>query len=119
MPSDSDAAAWAAFDSGFDHGEIELKTANIDGVFSASKISDAAGLVLPANITGQIGNESFDWGAIDANGADVRAANLRGQILGDDDFDWSKVDPHGEIVLKPNLPTNLDSNAFDGIDVPS
>ena len=53
------------------------------------------------------------------SGADVRAANLRGQILGDDDFDWSKVDPHGEIVLKPNLPTNLDSNAFDGIDVPS
>ena len=119
MSSDSDAAKWAAFDPGFDHGEIELRTANIDGVFSASKISDAAGLVLPANITGQIGNESFDWGAIDAKGADVRAANLRGQILGDDDFNWSKLDPHGEIVLKPNLPTNLDSNAFDGIDVPS
>ena len=36
---------WNTFDPGFDHGQVELRPANIDGVFSASKISDtAAGL---------------------------------------------------------------------------
>ena len=37
---------WNTFDPGFDHGQVELRPANIDGVFSASKISvAAAGLV--------------------------------------------------------------------------
>ena len=99
------------------HGEVEVRAANIDGVFSASKISDSAGLVLAANVVGQIGNESFDWSSLDVHGADVRAAGLRGQILGDDGFDWSKVDPAGEILLKPNLPSNIDVNAFDGVDL--
>ena len=108
---------WSDFDPSFDHGEVEVRAANIDGVFSASKISDSAGLVLAANVVGQIGNESFDWSSLDAHGADVRAAGLRGQILGDDGFDWSKVDPAGEIVLKPNLPSNIDVNAFDGVDL--
>ena len=46
-------ADWEAFDPGFEHGEVELRRSNIDGVFSASKIS-AAGLVLAPNVTGQI-----------------------------------------------------------------
>ena len=115
MATNSD---WTAFDPGFDHGEVEVRVANIDGVFSATKISDAKGLVLAPNVTGQIGSENFDWKKIDPSGlADVRAANLRGQVLGSDGFDWSKVDPSGETVLKANLPTNLDSDAFDGIDL--
>ena len=109
---------WNTFDPGFDHGQVELRPANIDGVFSASKISDtAAGLVQAPNVTGQIGSESFDWNALKVSkGVDVRSANLRGQ-LGADNFDWSSVDPEGTMVLKPNLPTNLDSSAFDGIDL--
>jgi regulator of protease activity HflC (stomatin/prohibitin superfamily) len=108
---------WETFDPGFDHGQVELRKSNIDGVFSASKIS-AEGLVLGPNITGQIGSEAFEWDKLEASkSADVRGANLRGQILGADDFDWSSVDPTGETVRKPNLPQNLDSHAFDGIDL--
>ena len=100
---------WKAFDPGFDHGTVEVRHANIDGVFSASKISDASGLVRKANIDGQIGDESFDWTSIDLGGrqADLRAANLKGQVLGADNFDWSKVDPNGSFVMKPNLPMNV------------
>ena len=49
--------------------------------------------------------------------AQFRTANLRGQLLGAEGFDWSVVDPSGENVLKANLPTNLDGDAFDGIDL--
>jgi regulator of protease activity HflC (stomatin/prohibitin superfamily) len=65
-----------------------------------------------------VGNEDFDWSRLDLEGrtADVRSANLRGQVLGAE-FDWSSVDPMGETVLKANLPTNLDSSAFDKVDL--
>ena len=70
--TDSEKQDWADFDPGFDHGEVEIRASNIDGVFAASKI-DAAGLVLPANVQGQIGNEDFDWSALNlGKTADVR-----------------------------------------------
>ena len=111
-------SSWEEFDPGFDHGEVDMRAANIDGVFSASKISNASGLVKAPNVSGQIGSEDFDWRSLDPHGtADMRMANLRGQVLGSDGFDWSKVDPMGKIVLKANLPTNLDSDAFETIDL--
>ena len=80
----SNLEEWNKFDPGFDHGQVELKAPNIDGVFSAAKISDAADLVRVANVEGQVGDESFDWAALDVQGktADVRSANLRGQVRG-------------------------------------
>merc|ERR1719482_469262 len=96
---------WQVFDPGFDYGTVELRAANVAGVFSAAKIAKLDGTtdVRTANIKGQVGDESFDWSAIDVNGADVRTANLRGQVLGTDGFDWSGVDPQGKTVMKANL----------------
>jgi len=115
----SNLEEWNKFDSGFDHGHVDTREANIDGVFSAAKISDAADLVRVANVEGQVGDESFDWASLDVQGktADARSANLRGQVLGSERFDWSTVDPSGETVMKANLPTSLDSGAFDGVDL--
>ena len=54
----------------------QVRRGHSDGVFAAHKI-DAAGLVLPANVEGQIGNEDFDWSALKMDKtADVRSIDL-------------------------------------------
>ena len=95
---------WAAFDPGFDRGEVTIRQSNVDGVFSASKLRDLQGTdVRTANCGGQLGDEQFDWSKVNLNGADVRSSNCSGQI-GSDSFDWSKVPLGGADVRRANCP---------------
>lgn len=115
-------AEWASFNPGFDHGEVEVRSANIAGVFTADKIAHLkpeelhGAEVRMANLGGQIGEESFDWSSVDTGGADVRTANCKGQ-LGSERFDWGTVDLGGADVRRANLKgTTIDERTFDGLD---
>jgi regulator of protease activity HflC (stomatin/prohibitin superfamily) len=113
----TDDAEWKEFNPGFEHGEVNLRASNIDGVFSAEKLAHhGPEVVRTANCSGQMGDANFDWDAIDKQGADVRKANCTGE-LGSDNFDWASVDAKGADVRSPNMPANIDADAFDKVDL--
>ena len=114
---------WTAFNPGFEHGEVDMRESNIEGVFSAEKIKrlpadqlDGAE-VRTSNLGGAIGEESFDWRKADTGGADVRMANCSGQ-LGSESFDWGKVDLQGADVRRANLKgSTIEEKTFEGLDL--
>lgn len=110
-------AEWKAFDKGFEHGQVDLRKSNIDGVFSAEKLaSHGPDVVRMANCAGQMGDANFDWDAVDKQGADVRKANCTGE-LGSASFNWASVDTKGADVRSPNMPANIDADTFDKVDL--
>jgi len=111
-------ADWDVFNPGFDHGEVTVRKANIDGVFSADKLrlEDQHTDVRTANLPDNIGEEGFDWQSVDVGGADVRVANCRGGQLGSDSFNWSAVPGSADVVRSANLGSAIDESAFDAID---
>ena len=116
-------AEWAAFNPGFEHGEVEMRKSNIEGVFSAEKIKTLPAdqllgtQVRTANLGGSIGEESFDWRKADTGGADVRMANCTGGVCGAGGC-RGVVGPQGAHVRRAHLEgSTIEEKTFEGLDL--